>query len=382
MIAVIADDFTGAAEIGGVGVRYGLRVLIETVVLGVYDVDLLVIASNTRSMGALEASSHVSTILTQLVKLNPEFIYKKIDSVLRGHVAEELEAQMLLMSRKKALIVAPNPLVGRKIENGTYFVDGVPLDQTFFTGDPDFPVRSAKVTDIIHSSVFPVYSIDFLDEKYGTGIFVANVTNHGELKKWAEQIDNEMIVAGGSGFFDALLETKFQYSISATQPEFSFGESSLFIFGSLFPKSQSLLKKFDNKNILRSNMPERIFYSSELDKTLVEEWAIEVSDKLRDGFSVMVTIDYPPSGEEGLSCRIRECIGQLVARISDRFELTDLFIEGGATTSMVLKYLEITKLVPFYEADFGVIQMRPEGFPGLCITTKPGSYQWPENLEF
>ena len=181
MIAVIADDFTGAAEIGGVGVRYGLRVLIETVVLGVYDVDLLVIASNTRSMGALEASSHVSTILTQLVKLNPEFIYKKIDSVLRGHVAEELEAQMLLMSRKKALIVAPNPLVGRKIENGTYFVDGVPLDQTFFTGDPDFPVRSAKVTDIIHSSVFPVYSLDFLDEKYGTGIFVANVPNLGEL---------------------------------------------------------------------------------------------------------------------------------------------------------------------------------------------------------
>lgn len=382
MIAVIADDFTGAAEIGGVGVRYGLRVLIETVVNGSCDVDLLVIATDTRSMGAIEASNHVTTILIQLMKLNPEFIYKKIDSVLRGHVAEELEAQMLQMGRKKALIVAPNPLVDRKIENGTYFVDGIPLDQTFFTGDPDFPVRSARVTDIIRPSTFTVHSLNLNDDKPESGIFVANVSNHGELKKWAEGIEDEMVVAGGSGFFDALLETEFNYHVSDSQPEFSFGESSLFIFGSLFPKSQSLIKKFDNKNVVRSNMPESIYYTQGLDETLVEEWAIEVADKLQDGFSVMVTIDYPPSGEEGLSCRIRERIGQLVAGIADRFELTDLFIEGGATTSMILKCLGITKLVPFYEADFGVIQMRPVGFPGLCITTKPGSYQWPEKVEF
>ena len=30
MIAVIADDFTGAAEIGGIGLRYGLDVIIQT----------------------------------------------------------------------------------------------------------------------------------------------------------------------------------------------------------------------------------------------------------------------------------------------------------------------------------------------------------------
>ena len=30
MIVVIADDFTGAAEIGGIGLKYGLKVVIET----------------------------------------------------------------------------------------------------------------------------------------------------------------------------------------------------------------------------------------------------------------------------------------------------------------------------------------------------------------
>jgi len=382
MIAVIADDFTGAAEIGGVGVRYGLKVLIETVVNGVYDVDLLVIATDTRSMGAEEASKEVSLVLHKLLKLNPEFIYKKIDSVLRGHVAKEVETQMLLMNKKKALVVAPNPLVGRKIENGIYFVDDVPLDETFFTGDPDFPVRSSLVTDIIHAFEFPVYSLDLNDKKPESGIFIANVSNHEELKQWTANITSDMVVAGGSGFFDALLETRFQYNVSAYQPEFLFGENSLFIFGSMFPKSQALLKKFDNKIVVRSNIPEEIYYATGQTEALMNEWAKEVTDSLNEGFSVMVTIDYQPFEEEGLSCRIREHIGQLVVMVTANFELTDLFIEGGATTSTVLKYLDITKLVPFYEADFGVIQMKAEGYPKLCITTKPGSYLWPEKVEF
>ena len=129
-------------------------------------------------------------------------------------------------------------------------------------------------------------------------------------------------------------------------------------------------------------MPEAIYYASGQIEALMNEWAMEVSDSLNEGFSVMVTIDYQPFEEEGLSCRIREHIGQLVAMVTANFELTDLFIEGGATTSTVLKYLDITKLVPFYEADFGVIQMKAEGYPKLCITTKPGSYLWPEKVEF
>jgi uncharacterized protein YgbK (DUF1537 family) len=45
MIAVIADDFTGAAEIGGIGLNHGLRVLIETKVKAVSGIDLLIIAT-------------------------------------------------------------------------------------------------------------------------------------------------------------------------------------------------------------------------------------------------------------------------------------------------------------------------------------------------
>jgi len=130
------------------------------------------------------------------------------------------------------------------------------------------------------------------------------------------------------------------------------------------------------------NMPEDIYYSTGSCEILIENWAAEIVSQLSSGFSVMVTIDYLPGNEKGLSFRIRENIGQLVAKVAKRFELSDLFIEGGATTSVILKNLNIIKLVPFFEADFGIIQMKAEGYPNLCITTKPGSYIWPGNVEF
>ena len=62
MIAVIADDFTGAAEIGGIGLKYGLNVIIETKVQEVSEADLLVIATDTRSLSADQASLEIEKI--------------------------------------------------------------------------------------------------------------------------------------------------------------------------------------------------------------------------------------------------------------------------------------------------------------------------------
>lgn len=382
MIAIIADDFTGAAEIGGVGLRYGLRVLIETVVNKVSDVDLLVIATDTRSLGEEAAYEEVAKITRELIALRPKFIFKKIDSVLRGHVAKELEAQMRVAGKNKAMIVAANPSVGRTIENGQYFIDSLPLNETSFADDPDFPVRSACVTDIVQSSEFPVFSLGLKDKWPDSGLIIANVTNPEELTELATMINSEMVVAGGSDFFGELLGTIYQPKASPALGDLSFGESSLFVFGSTFPKSASLLEKFDDNQIVRMNMPEGLYYDTGSFFDLLDEWSGQVAGQLRNGYSVLVTIDHQPLDEPGLSLRLRESIGQLVAKVEDRFNLTDLFIEGGATTSVVLKHLNVMKLFPFNEADFGIIQMKAEGYPNLCITTKPGSYLWPDNVEF
>jgi len=382
MIAVIADDFTGAAEIGGIGLRYGLNVVIETVVNNVDGVDLLVIATDTRSLGAEASSNEISKIIGQLMKLNPKLIFKKIDSVFRGHVAKELEVQMHILNKSKALIVAANPSVGRNIVKGKYFIDSIPLNKTSFADDPDFPVHSACVTEIVQSSLFQVLSLGLNDKLPDSGLIIADVASPEELNEWVLRVNEEMVVAGGSGFFDVLLGTMYSPKELPGSTNLSFGESSLFIFGSMFPKQENMLEKFYKNKVIRMNMPEGIYYDLESCTDLLDEWSIQVANQLKNGISVMVTIDHHPGNEEGLSLRLKERIGQLVAKVENKFNLHDLFIEGGATTSVVLKYLNVNKLYPYNEADFGVIQMKADGYPNLCITTKPGSYMWPDHLMF
>ena len=52
MTIVLADDITGAAEIAGISMRYGLKTLLITNITpsAHYDADTVVIATNIRSM--------------------------------------------------------------------------------------------------------------------------------------------------------------------------------------------------------------------------------------------------------------------------------------------------------------------------------------------
>src|SRR3954468_24688510 len=124
MIAVIADDLTGAAELAGLGLRYNLIAEIATEVDPDSTADLLVISADTRSITEEEAVVKIKRINTELLKLHPQLIYKKIDSVLRGHVVPEIRAQMETMQLSRSLIVPANPYLERTIRDGQYYFKG------------------------------------------------------------------------------------------------------------------------------------------------------------------------------------------------------------------------------------------------------------------
>ena len=94
MIGVIADDLTGAAEIAGIGWRHGLSA--EVILDGrpKCGADLVCIDTDSRSCSSREAAKRVASAVASLRKAGAKWIYKKVDSVLRGHVIAELEAAM------------------------------------------------------------------------------------------------------------------------------------------------------------------------------------------------------------------------------------------------------------------------------------------------
>src|SRR6476659_3107610 len=92
MIVVIADDLTGAAEIAGLGWRHGLTAAILERDEAPSGAELVVYDSNTRGCSAGAARRKVAAITRRRRERKPDWIYKKVDSVLRGNVLAEIEA--------------------------------------------------------------------------------------------------------------------------------------------------------------------------------------------------------------------------------------------------------------------------------------------------
>jgi uncharacterized protein YgbK (DUF1537 family) len=127
MIAVIADDFTGAAELAGISLRYGLKVELCVGEVEHKDADVLVVSTDSRSLKKNEAIRITEELLKKILELKPKLIYKKIDSVMRGYVLQEAKLQMKLMGKSRILIMPANPSLNRTIRNGEYFVDGIKI---------------------------------------------------------------------------------------------------------------------------------------------------------------------------------------------------------------------------------------------------------------
>ena len=68
MVIVLADDFSGAAEIGGIGHRYGLRTEVQLSLDLSTAADLVVLDTNTRSLGEGEAAKKIFDTGTALKK--------------------------------------------------------------------------------------------------------------------------------------------------------------------------------------------------------------------------------------------------------------------------------------------------------------------------
>jgi len=380
MIAVIADDFTGAAEIGGIGLRRGLKTVIETGLIPSEEADLLIIATDSRSDSAEEAIKKTEKITRQLMSLSPDLIYKKLDSVLRGNVADELLTQMKVSGKKRAVVVAGNPHLGRTIREGIYYINGTPLAETFFVNDPEFPVNTSRVREIIGLHHPDVFSLSPDQPTPENGLIFGDVLDKNDLEKWAGKIDENTMPAGGAEFFNTLIDGFFPGRKEKLPQKCVLENHILFVFGSAYPKDKERIQLLKKQGFVFMALPESLYASKKENKDLYVSWADDISRELNNPGKVVVHINEMSGYNNVLSKGIRECMGRIVRKVFDNSQVDDLLIEGGATTSVILSYLGINKLYPFRELESGVIQMRTDKYPGLCITTKPGSYLWPDCL--
>jgi D-threonate/D-erythronate kinase len=383
VIIVIADDFTGAAELGGIGLRYKLGVEINTEINTSSKADLLIIAADARSVDEASAVKQMEALTRAAKKMKPSLLYKKTDSVMRGHIVPEIAAQLKALQLQRALLVPANPALGRTIQDGKYYIYGKPVHETSFATDPEFPVGSADVCKMLRSATPPVHVIKPAVDLPSSGILVGEVKSSDDLKTWAARVDDSILAAGGAGFFAAILD---RMKLTGT-PSLKINGSKepvsqkLFICGSTFNKSvESILHIKDNGGPV-SYMPATVFLAKNNKSIEYGNWSDEVAALIQTHGRAIVAIDADNNGTAKISAvELRERMAALVKQVMDKTDIKELFIEGGSTTAAVLRKLQLHTFVPVKEMASGVIKMSAPERPGLLVTVKPGSYNWPVEI--
>ncbi|MBS1520849.1 MAG: four-carbon acid sugar kinase family protein [Bacteroidetes bacterium] len=378
MIVVIADDLTGAAEIGGLGLRYDLSIEIICDNDLKSDADLLIISTDTRSMPEKEALLATQLLTAKLAEIKPGLVFKKVDSVLRGHVLGELAIHLQQLHLKKALLIPANPALGRIIKNGRYFINDQLIHLTSFAGDPEFSITSPDIHDMLKADQDTVHIHKNNDELPESGIVVGECLTEEEITKWVKRADNETLLAGGAGLFKSLLESfNLRRRLAQNEtPELTY--PALFVCGSTFGKSQAAIAKVIRVGGPVSYMPSAILISLQPSETAFDNWANEILTLLNEHGKAIIAIHHSISANDTITATsLRNKKAMVVKKVFERIAVKELLIEGGSTAAAIIRRLNLGRLIPLNLLAPGVIKLKANGRENLFLTLKPGSYNWP-----
>lgn len=376
MIAVIADDLTGAAEMSGICLRNGRKTFLAMNSVIHTASDVLVACTDSRSLRHKEAMHVTEMVTLKMKELKPEQYFKKIDSVLRGYVIDEIRLQMKLLGYQRTLMLPANPTLGRIIKNGKYYIHDQLIHTTSFSRDAEFPILDSDIFHMLRINTPPDVKLLSVGDPIPTqGIFIGEVSSWEDLLYWIQKIESDMFLAGAGDFLEALLSTKSKAAGFGTA---ALQMPHLYVGGTSYGKSVAFIYELYKKE-------GPVFYipTSHLNhpNEKIPFWIDQVVKTLQDKQHAIIAIDPRieiPSFVTPAS--LRKITAALVKQVMQKIELAELFIEGGSTASSILHELGYLHLEPIMELRRGVVKLKPTENNHLLITVKPGSYDLPQDV--
>lgn len=124
---IIADDFTGANDTGVKLTEEGMPVNVFFSAFNIVPNISCVLDTETRNDSEKAAYEKVKTILNSVDINQFDFIYKKIDSTLRGNIIPEIKAISECFLPDYIVFAPALPALGRQVMNKRLLVNGIEL---------------------------------------------------------------------------------------------------------------------------------------------------------------------------------------------------------------------------------------------------------------
>ena len=363
---VIADDITGAAEIAGIAFAEGQQVQLlcgSACSCGTATNGTTVIATDTRSMSEAEAITETKRIAASFLIPHSSFlIFKKTDSALRGHVVAELTALMQATGYQRAIYLPANPSKGRIIRKGIYYIKKevrgerlevreIPLDETDFSFDPEFPARTSILKERFPDA----------EEK---GIIMPDAESEEDIRKVIQQYnDGKTLFAGAADLFSGMIGMgcgRLKKSIAHHTSDITHQTSTLILCGSTQSKALDL-------GIPVAPMPREIYDGS-------DDLSLWDTSAYAEQHSLILSIPHIHRTGKEVAVHLRTMMAEKARLLVAEHCPDHLMIEGGATAWATLQSLGWTDFTITAQLAPGIVQMRAAN--GTLVTLKPGSYPW------
>ncbi len=398
MIVLLADDLTGAAEVAGVCLRYGLKtafginevpeVVVNAQMAAGYEggnniYDACVVATDSRSMAAVDAARLHRNLAVALKELKPTLVFKKTDSVLRGHVLDELMVLSEVFIMGKIVLQPANPSVGRCIRNGLYEINGRPLHETSFADDPDYPSTTNDVVRLLDErrhleAILPIRIGSMKVDK--PGVHVPDCTTIEALKTGLEAGCPGCLLAGSAAFLSACLEVcmglHVQQLVFKQDPMKS---SYLLVCGSRHAQSRAFVEDSKRKGIAVAEFPDD-FIQETINTEALNDWADSLADFWNRTGQMVLSLSEKPVTFSNSGGVLARRLATVLGRLLDQCRVDELILIGGSTAWAILSYQRWHLITPVEELAPGVVRLHIDGTP-IYVTLKPGSYLWPDDLE-
>ncbi len=373
----------------GVGLaQAGLSAVITFSGLAKVTSDAVVATTDSRAISAREAYRRVKSVAE---RFHDYYIYKKIDSTLRGNVATELQALLDVTRALHAVVCPAFPAIKRTVVNGQLMVDGTPVHKTSFSRDPVSPVNRSDIVELLRTgSGISAGSLGLRDVERGPEhlagrihrsehrAIVIDATEDRHLRCIADALalSNERLLPCGSGGLGAQIPLAFGYSDRGHSLLPALTGPTLLAVGSRNDVSARQLQR-----VMETIRPPfvkvepREFRTRAGRSPRANQLAAEIVDLLAKHRVVVVSSslsDYSPQ----LRHTMAPILGAIVLRVLATATLTGLFLSGGDVARTVCGDDGIQGLRILGDLQPGVIVGEAVGsrYRDLRVVTKAGGF--------
>ena len=386
-LLMLADDFTGAGDAGVQMTKNGIEAHI------IFDTDEIdpeksyVIDTESRNIPAEEAYTKVKSILQSMNPYPYEYYYKKIDSTLRGNVAEEIRAVDEWFGSELIVFVPALPDLGRTTVGGIHLLKGVPITETELSRDPKKPVTCDNLREILMGAfnerveqvsleTIRAGRIDFGQARIYAFDSQTNADMQAVLSA-AKATGKRILWVGTAAIADNLMELE-----SRQKPSFG-------LVGSVSSVTRAQVAHAEAAGVSLIEVPVGRLLEGELTE---ESFIDAASARLAQGRDVLLLSAASRSPEglaasdeagrrlgksgEEVSVYTQALLGRLAAGVLRRIPVSGVFLTGGDTAMGFFAEARSRGSSILTEVAVGIPMMKLRGgeFEGLRVITKAGAF--------